>query len=102
MNGFLIVNKPSGIPVHPSMQHYEIHFQMGLNFILTLLDYTKKIRPVNRLDIGTSALSYLQNVHIHTNIFHFKCKNNTFSKTYLAIVHGKLDENTGTIDFTHS
>ncbi len=52
----LIVNKPSGIPVHPSMQHYENSLSNGIKFYFDTIGLHKKIRPVNRLDIGTSGI----------------------------------------------
>lgn len=94
----LIVNKPSGIPVHPSMQHYENSLSNGIKFYFDTIGLHKKIRPVNRLDIGTSGIVVFAKCAYSHEYLSLQMQNNTFSKTYLAIVHGKLDENTGTID----
>ena len=54
----LIINKPAGIAVHPSILHYSDSLSNGVKFYFDSIGLKKKIRPVNRLDINTSRISY--------------------------------------------
>ena len=54
----IIVNKPSGIAVHPSMLHYEDSLSNGIRYYFDSINLKKKIRPVNRLDLNTSRISH--------------------------------------------
>lgn len=53
----LIVNKPSGIAVHPSILHYDDSLSNGIRYYFDSIHLKKKIRPVNRLDLNTSRIS---------------------------------------------
>ena len=53
----LIVNKPSGLAVHPSILHYEDSLSNGIRYYFDSINLKKKIRPVNRLDLNTSRIS---------------------------------------------
>ena len=52
----IVINKPAGIPVHPSMLHYTDSLSNGIRFYFDSIRLKKKIRPVNRLDLNTSGL----------------------------------------------
>ena len=52
----LIVNKPAGIAIHPSISHYDDSLSNGIRYYFDKIGLKKKIRPVNRLDLGTSGL----------------------------------------------
>lgn len=54
----LIVNKPAGIAIHPSILHYADSLSNGVKFYFDSIGLQKKIRPVNRLDFNTSRISY--------------------------------------------
>lgn len=54
----LVVDKPSGIPVHPSMLHYNNSLSNGVKYYFDTIRLNKKIRPVNRLDKDTSRDCY--------------------------------------------
>lgn len=54
----LIVNKPAGIAIHPSILHYADSLSNGVKFYFDSIGLQKKIRPVNRLDFNTSRTSY--------------------------------------------
>ena len=54
----IIVNKSSGIAVHPSMLHYEDSLSNGIRYYFDSINLKKKIRPVNRLDLNTSRISH--------------------------------------------
>ena len=54
--GFIVLNKPAGIAVHPSLHHFTDSLSNGLKFYFDSINLHKKIRPVNRLDLNTSGL----------------------------------------------
>lgn len=55
----IIINKPAGIPVHPSLLHYEDSLSNGVKYYFNSIGLKKKIRPVNRIDLNTSRTSYV-------------------------------------------
>lgn len=55
----LIINKPAGIAIHPSILHYSDSLSNGIKYYFDSIGLKKKIRPVNRLDFNTSRISYL-------------------------------------------
>lgn len=55
----LIINKPAGIAIHPSILHYADSLSNGVKFYFDSIGLQKKIRPVNRLDFNTSRIGYL-------------------------------------------
>lgn len=55
---FLIVNKPAGVAIHPSILHYADSLSNGIKFYFDSICLKKKIRPVNRLDFNTSRIGY--------------------------------------------
>ncbi len=52
----LIVNKPAGVAIHPSILHYADSLSNGVKFYFDSIGLQKKIRPVNRLDFNTSRI----------------------------------------------
>ena len=52
----LIINKPAGYPIHPSMLHFEDSISNGVKYYFNSINLHKKIRPVNRLDKDTSGV----------------------------------------------
>lgn len=94
----LIVNKPSGIPVHPSALHYENSLSNGIRFYFDSINLKKKIRPVNRIDLNTSGLVIFAKCEYIHSALSLQMENKQFEKKYLALVTGILKEKTGTID----
>lgn len=94
----LVVNKPAGIAVHPSILHYEDSLSNGIKFYFDSISLEKKIRPVNRLDKNTSGLVvFAKCEYIHECLIK-QMENKTFKKEYLALVSGIFDKKQGTID----
>ena len=52
----LVINKPAGIPVHPSINHFEDSLSNGIKYYFNSIGLKRKIRPVNRLDKNTSGI----------------------------------------------
>ena len=94
----LVLNKPSGIAIHPSILHYSDSLSNGVRFYFDKIGLYKKIRPVNRLDFYTSGIViFAKCAYVHEALS-LQMKDDTFSKTYMAVIHGKLDNLEGTID----
>jgi len=96
---FIVVNKPFGIPVHPSMAHYEDSLSNGVRYYFDSIGLKKKIRPVNRIDKDTSGLVvFAKNEYIQEALIR-QMTSKTFKKEYIAIVEGHFKENKqGTIN----
>lgn len=97
-DGLLILNKPAGIAVHPSILHYQDSLSNGVKFYFEQIGLHRKIRPVNRLDFNTSGIIiFAKNEYIQECLIQ-QMKENIFQKEYLAIVTGLLDNKSGIID----
>ena len=97
-DGMLIINKPAGIAVHPSMRHFEDSIASGVKYYFESKGINKKIRPVNRLDLNTSGLViFAKNEFIQENLIK-QMRTNLFTKEYIAIVTGLLEKDSGRIE----
>ncbi len=95
---YIVVNKPAGIPVHPSMDHYTDSLSNGIAFYFNQIGLKKKIRPVNRLDKDTSGIViFAKNEYIQECLVR-QMKSKEFIKKYIAVVTGSLDNLEGTIN----
>lgn len=94
----LIINKPAGIAVHPSILHFEDSLSNGIRFYFDSIGLKKKIRPVNRLDLDTSGvIVFAKNEFVQECLIR-QMNNNIFKKEYIAIVTGHLKEKSGVIN----
>ncbi len=84
----VVFNKPSGMPVHPSIRHQGD--TLGNYFAYLYPELT--FRSVNRLDRDTSGLCIIAKDAHAANMLQGCCK-----KVYYAAVHGEIPES-GTID----
>lgn len=90
-DSLLIIDKPAGIPVHPSMDHYLDSLSNGVKYYFNSINLNKKIRPVNRLDKNTSGIViFAKNQYIQECLIK-QMKNDLFVKEYFAIVSGKFE-----------
>ena len=94
----LIINKPAGIAIHPSILHYSDSLCNGVRFYFDEIGLKKKIRPVNRLDLNTSGLVVFAKCEYIQECLINQMKNNEFKKEYLAICEGSFYEKVGTIN----
>ncbi|MBO4293638.1 MAG: RluA family pseudouridine synthase [Clostridia bacterium] len=94
----LVVNKPAGIPVHPSILHYEDSLSNGIKYYYNSIGLKKKIRPVNRLDKNTSGLVIFAKCEYIQERLTEQMQEGTFKKQYLALVSGILENKKGTIN----
>lgn len=91
----IVINKPAGLAVHPgtktpeSLEDYLHHFRFG---------FQRAPLPVHRLDRDTSGCLLLaRNPKAHKR-FQRAFEEKKVSKTYLAVLDGIPDGETGTID----
>ena len=94
----LVVNKPAGIAIHPSVLHYSDSLCNGIRFYFDKIGLKKKIRPVNRLDLNTSGLVVFAKCEYIQECLINQMKNNQFKKEYLAVCDGIFNEKSGTIN----
>lgn len=81
-----VLNKPAGLVVHPTFKH-----EKGT---LTDLLSDFSLHPVSRLDRDTSGLVMIaKNGHAH-----YVLSQNRMKKIYLAVVHGQMPSQSGSID----
>ena len=97
-DAFLVVNKSSGVPVHPSMEHFEDSLSNGIKYYFDKIGLKKKIRPVNRLDKDTSGLViFAKNEYIQECLVK-QMQAKEFIKEYIAICAGNLEKRSGIIN----
>lgn len=94
----LIVNKPAGIAIHPSILHYSDSLCNGVRFYFDSIDLKKKIRPVNRLDLNTSGLVIFAKCEYVQECLTKQMSHKIFKKEYLSICEGIFKEKSGTIN----
>lgn len=95
---FLVLDKPSGIAVHPSYLHYDTSLSNGVKYYFDLIGLKKKIRPVNRLDFNTSGVVIFAKCEYIQEELSKQMKKGVFEKYYLALVEGILPNKKGTIN----
>ncbi len=96
----LVINKPSGLVVHPAPGHYQDTLVNGL------LAYSNKLSDINgefrsgivhRIDKDTSGLLVIcKNNETHEALAN-QLSDKTLFRQYLAIVHGEIEEDEGEI-----
>lgn len=96
----LVINKPSGIAVHPSILHFNDSLSNGVRFYFDKIGLKKKIRPVNRLDLNTSGVIIFAKCEYIQEELSKQMQKNIFKKEYLCIVNGIFpsDKKLGTIN----
>ena len=94
----IVINKPAGLPIHPSLNHYEDSLANGLAYYYESQGKPFIFRCANRLDKNTSGLTVIAKHLVSANILSTMVKNRQFHREYYAIVRGPLAEKTGTID----
>lgn len=95
---FLILNKPAGIPVHPSCNHFSDSLSNGVKYYFDSNSICKKIRPVNRLDRNTSGIVIFAKNEYIQELLISQMKNNKFKKQYIAVCNGLFANSSGIID----
>ena len=94
----LVIDKPAGMPVHPSQGHYENTLANGVAWYYRNETTPFVFRAVNRLDRDTSGLVLLAKEPYSSCVLSDAVKDHSIHREYSAIVCGKTDDS-GTIDF---
>ncbi len=95
-----IINKKSGVVVHPAVGNYNHTLVNGLLYHFNSISNSNSIRPgiVHRLDKDTSGLMVVaKNDLIHEKLS-LMIKNKEVERKYLALVWGIIMHDKGTID----
>lgn len=95
-SAMIIFNKPPGLPMHLAAEVDDRNLvDMGTRFLIRRDGGNGKLRPVNRLDRGTSGAVILAKSSTSAGILGRQVKEIGIQKLYLALVDGKLSgENT--------
>lgn len=90
--GLLVLNKPSGISVHPSGGSTFTTLLHGVSYLQKIRDENYKIRFCNRLDRDTSGVIILaKNKYMHHQMSEIFI-HHAVEKVYYCLVHGVLNE----------
>ena len=93
----LVINKPPFLPVQPSIGHFEYTLGNGVAAYYAAQSIPFVYRCVNRLDRNTSGLVIISKNMASSAILYDEMKNRRIRRTYLAVVHGRIDA-PGTVD----
>lgn len=93
----LVVNKPAGMPIHPSMNHYENTLANAVMWYYESQGISFTFRCVNRLDRDTSGLTIIAKHILSSHLLSQQVRERSLSREYLAVVEGITPE-AGTID----
>ncbi|WP_352418902.1 RluA family pseudouridine synthase [Proteiniborus sp.] len=95
---FLILNKQSNIVVHPTKSHQDDTIANGVAYYFKENNINKKVRFINRLDMGTSGVLVIaKNSFTHQQMSK-QMEEGTIDKKYLAIVKGVVEKDQDVID----
>ena len=91
----LVVNKPAGMPVHPSQNHYTGTLANGIAHYFAAQGKPFIFRCVNRLDRDTTGLTILCKHQLASGILSNMVSKRLIKRTYLAICKddGSMPEN---------
>ncbi len=94
----LVINKPSGIEVHPSMGDNINTLANAVMYYWQQNGEYHNYHIVNRLDKDTSGLCVIAKNRYAHSFLSKEIKEKSFYRKYIAIVHGLFQEETGTIE----
>lgn len=92
----IVINKPRGMPTHPSLNHYEDTLANGLMKYYSGKNFT--FRAVTRLDRDTSGVVIIAKNPFSGAILSENMKAGKIKKEYRAVVNGKINPPSGRID----
>lgn len=92
----LLVNKPCGMPTHPSHGHYENTLANAVVYRYRESDFV--FRAVNRLDRDTTGIVLIAKNQYCANILCTEIKERKIQKEYLAVCCGSLPSDNGTVE----
>lgn len=93
----IVINKPAGMPTHPSMNNYTNSMANGLAWYYKEQDKPFIFRCCNRLDRDTSGLTIVAKHLVSGNILSAMVRRREIHREYLAISRGEVTPQSGTI-----
>ena len=93
----LVVNKPAGMPIHPSLNNYTNTLANALAWYYQKQGKPFIFRCTKRLDRDTSGLTVVAKHMVSSNILSGMTLRHEIRREYLAIVRGELTPCEGTI-----
>lgn len=94
---FLVVNKESGVVVHPTRAHKEDTLGNFILFYYDQIGFNGDFHPVHRLDKGTSGILVVAKHPFAQEQFKGQLHSPIFHREYLALVWGTPHPASGTI-----
>ena len=82
----IVVNKPSDMPIHPSLGNYENSLANALMYYYNAQEQDFVYRVINRLDRDTSGLTIVAKNIVSASILHNQQKGGQLLKEYYAVV----------------
>ena len=86
------VNKPAGLPMHRTAEHGELNLVNVAQSFMAWRGDVCVLRPVNRLDRGTSGAVILAKSSLAAGMFGRLIKEEGLGKLYLALSEGSVPE----------
>lgn len=96
-----VINKPAGMVVHPAPGHYTgtlVNALLGRGGSWSAVGGSARPGIVHRLDKGTSGLIVVARNDISHRALSAQLKDRTLSRTYMAIVRGRVKEDAGELE----
>ena len=93
----LVIDKPAGMPIHPSQGNYENTLANAAAWYFAQKNEPFTFRCINRLDRDTTGLLILARHMYSASLLSDMVKERRIKRTYLAVTTGLLPER-GTID----
>lgn len=94
----LVINKPAGMPVHPTRTYPSGTLANALAYQWQLKGYKRKVRLVHRIDRETSGVILIaKEPYSYQGLAH-QLRTKQLRREYLAITEGNLKPEEGTID----
>ena len=94
----LVINKPGGLAVHPSIGNYDRTLANGIMYYWGEKGEYHNYQIVNRLDKDTSGLCVIAKNRFAHGVLSAQIMNKTFHRKYTAIVHGEVSPLNGSIE----
>ncbi|HIZ12935.1 MAG TPA: RluA family pseudouridine synthase [Candidatus Mediterraneibacter stercorigallinarum] len=94
----VVVNKPTGMPVHPSLNNYRNSLANALMYYYQQQGKPFIFRCTNRLDRDTSGLTVIAKHMVSSSILSSMTARHEIEREYLAVVRGSVVPSSGTID----
>ncbi len=94
----MVINKPSGLVVHPASGHYNDTLVNGIMYYLNLKETENRAGIVHRLDKDTSGLLLVAKDEETLLYLSEELKKRNITRIYRALVSGVILHDTGTID----